>query len=80
MSEDKRKEVYEYRSCINVLENGETCNREFFISVAEFEYFTTRKDERTGRPYTLPKRCYPCRIERRAKKAATDQGSNHGEA
>lgn len=73
---DKRKEVHEWRNCINVLPNGETCGREFYISVAEKEYFESRTDERTGRPYQFPKRCYPCRIARREGK---DKGSQHGE-
>lgn len=73
MEEDKKKEVFEWRKCINTLESGEPCNREFYISVAEKEYFDAKKDEKSGRKYQLPKRCYQCRVARRA----ANNGSNH---
>lgn len=54
MSEaDKKKTVFEWRRC-----REKTCNRKFFVSVAEKEYF-----EEKG--FELPKRCYPCRVGRR---------------
>jgi hypothetical protein len=57
--EDKKHEVFEWKRC-----KEKTCNRKFFISVAEKEYF-----ENKG--YQLPERCYPCRVKRR-----TADGSN----
>ena len=63
---DKKKEVYEWRTCI---EKG--CGREFYISVAEKEFFDAKKGN-DGKPYALPKRCYGCRVKRR-----DNQGSNH---
>lgn len=69
--EAKRKEVFEWRRCINILDTGEACRRKFYISVAEKEYFEAKQNE-VGKPFTLPKRCYPCRVKRR------EQGSNNG--
>lgn len=62
MSTDpKRKEVYEWRECIE-----DACgHKKFYISVAEKEYFDSKVDEKSGRQFELPKRCYPCRIKRR---------------
>jgi hypothetical protein len=70
----KRKEVYEWRQCINVLPSGEKCGKRFFVSVAEKEYFEGRKAD-NGRQYALPKRCYPCRVERRSE---IGSGTQHG--
>lgn len=60
MEQDKRKEVYKWRHCIE-----EECgHKKFFISVAEKEYFEQRQTDE-GKPFALPKRCYQCRVRRR---------------
>jgi hypothetical protein len=65
MSTDPKKEVYEYRNCTS-------CQKKFFISMAEKDYYGSAFDEKTGKPYVLPKRCYACRMEQR-------KPDNHGQ-
>lgn len=61
--EEKKHEVFEWRRC-----KEKICNRKFFISVAENEYFTNKGFE-------LPKRCYPCRVNRREANESNDTGT-----
>lgn len=69
MSEtDPRKEVHEWRDCVS-------CGKRFYISVAEKDYFESKRDDKSGRRFELPKRCYGCRVKRRQ-----NNGSNEGQA
>ncbi len=52
----KRREVFEWRTCIE----KECPKKDFYISVAEKEYFDNKG-------YQLPKRCYKCRVTNRGK-------------
>lgn len=70
----KRKEVFEWRTCVDLKEDGKECGKRFFISVAEKEYFEARRSL-NGRAFALPKRCYPCRVARRSN---SNNGSQHG--
>lgn len=65
--EDERKQVYEWRECTNVFNDGVVCGRRFYISVAEKKYFDSKVDHE-GNSFKLPKRCYYCRKARKEER------------
>jgi hypothetical protein len=42
------------------------CRKDFVITKNEAEFITKQLDER-GVPYTLPKRCKPCRVAKKKR-------------
>lgn len=61
---NKRNEVFEYRKCIQ-----KDCNKDFYISMAEKDYFESKG-------FHLPKRCYQCRVANRQNNGSTNEKSS----
>jgi len=41
------------------------CQTPFTISDKDIAFYATMKDEKTGKPFSLPKRCLTCRKKKR---------------
>ena len=47
------------------------CKKDFTITIGEQEFYASKMDE-NGKPYNLPKRCKPCRAEKKRRFARYD--------
>jgi len=63
------KEIYEWRVC-------NACERKFFITVQEKDYFENLGKEKR-RTFQLPKRCWPCRQSGKRAPRAHERDEDH---
>ena len=49
------------------------CKTNFEFTESEQDFYATKTDQRTGQPFSRPKRCRPCRIKKKSNRGGNFQ-------